>query len=496
MRESGVHYDRYVSLESASNSCPSNLDYRAWWFQQVARHCRTSMIYQDNPPYGYFYQPAVGYGYTRDDGVQEPTCATWNARQFMRRALHVAVESGTDNPAPGVYPNVCGSAQARPQLLLPRPDRRIPGFGPAAAGYAAGLVLQAVGHEHRLADAGARGRRHAEVLARAVQPPVPPGRYFLLPLRLGRPGGLLAGGLGPLLAGRSYAGLASLLSQSDREIDAPPHDARLRLHGPRPLAADRLESRRGRRRGNRGAGRTWRNIGAGGLKHYYDAETGEEIEMAGERGGPAARSRQRLSPRAGISAAVALCGQTRRAAARSARTIVARPAADPYRLVPATPRRTEAFARGERASPDRSLGARRSSPSFSPIRGTSSTSTPRPAATSIWATRRSRPPCSTTSSGRCCWSCTSTPPATDRLLKGNAREALNKKVAADGLRLRVGPGPRNVAMERDRSSGQQRASWKSCTRTTDDYRRPAAAPSPAARCGRTSARRWKRGRRK
>ena len=111
MKESGVHYDRFVSLESASNSCPSNMDYRAWWFQEVARHCQTSMIYQDNPPYGYFYQPSIGYGYTRDDGVHEPTCATWNARQFMRRALHITVESGTDNPAPGVYPNVCGSAQ-------------------------------------------------------------------------------------------------------------------------------------------------------------------------------------------------------------------------------------------------------------------------------------------------------------------------------------------------------------------------------------------------
>ena len=111
MRESGAAYDRFVALESASNSSASNLDYRAWWFQEVARHCGTSMIYQDNPPYGYYYQPAAGYGYTRDDGLEEPTCATWNARQFMRRALHIAVESGTDNPAPGVYPNVCGAAQ-------------------------------------------------------------------------------------------------------------------------------------------------------------------------------------------------------------------------------------------------------------------------------------------------------------------------------------------------------------------------------------------------
>jgi hypothetical protein len=111
MQESGKPLNGYVAVESASNSAPSNLDYRAWWFQQVVRHCQTTMIYQDNPPYGYFDQPLAGYGYTRDDGVRQPTCATWNARAFMRRALHVAVESGTDNPAPGVYPNICGSAQ-------------------------------------------------------------------------------------------------------------------------------------------------------------------------------------------------------------------------------------------------------------------------------------------------------------------------------------------------------------------------------------------------
>jgi hypothetical protein len=111
MKDCGKASNGYLAVESASNSAASNLDYRAWWFQQVVRHCQTTMIYQDNPPYGYFDQPLVGYGYTRDDGVREPTCATWNARAFMRRALHVAMESGTDNPAPGVYPNICGSAQ-------------------------------------------------------------------------------------------------------------------------------------------------------------------------------------------------------------------------------------------------------------------------------------------------------------------------------------------------------------------------------------------------
>jgi hypothetical protein len=111
MRDSGVPYDGYVAVESASNSAASNVDYRAWWFHEVAAHCQTSMIYQDNPPYGYFYQPAIGYGYQRDDGVREPGCATWGAREFMRRALHVAVAGGDGNPASGVYPNVCGSAQ-------------------------------------------------------------------------------------------------------------------------------------------------------------------------------------------------------------------------------------------------------------------------------------------------------------------------------------------------------------------------------------------------
>ncbi len=88
------------------------------------------------------------------------------------------------------------------------------------------------------------------------------------------------------------------------------------------------------------------------------------------------------------------------------------------------------------------------------------------------------------------------PTATDRLLKGNAREALNKKVERTGLRLRVGPGPRNLAMERDRSSGRKRKAGSFCTPTRETTAAPAAAPSPVARCGRTCARRWKRGRRR
>ena len=159
------------------------------------------MIYQDNPPYGYYYQPAVGYGYIRDDGVEEPTCATWNARQFMRRALHIAVESGTDNPAPGVYPNVCGSAQPGRSFCFRglngeylESDRLPLGMLRVWCSQQWGMNLDWLMQEP---NAGATLKYWRAL----VQPPVPLGRNIVLPLGLGQPGRLLAEGVGPLLAG-------------------------------------------------------------------------------------------------------------------------------------------------------------------------------------------------------------------------------------------------------------------------------------------------------
>ncbi|SPE60248.1 hypothetical protein SBV1_400004 [Verrucomicrobia bacterium] len=102
--------DRYVAVESASNTCDSNRDYRAWWLDQIVRHCGVAGLYQDNPPYGYSYEPAVGFGYEREDGTKEPTSYTWAAREFQRRAAHLMVEDNATN-AVYVYPNLCGASQ-------------------------------------------------------------------------------------------------------------------------------------------------------------------------------------------------------------------------------------------------------------------------------------------------------------------------------------------------------------------------------------------------
>ena len=387
-----------------------NVDYRAWWFQQVARHCQTSMIYQDNPPYGYFYQPAVGYGYTRDDGVREPTCATWNARQFMRRALHVAVESGTDNPAPGVYPNVCGSAQPGRSFCFRGLNGEYLESDRLPLGTLRVWCSQAVGHEHRLADAGAQRRRHAEVLAGTVQPPVPAGRDLLLPLGFGRPGGLLAGGawtssgwMIPTLAWHPYFRNPIVKSTLRPTTLVSAYTAK------RPRAAGRLEPGGRRRRGNRVLWKTWRSIGGGGVKHYYDAETGEEIET------PREGAVRLYVPGNDYRLVLGFPQPWPFAAKHAVRRpdLPAQSSLDPRRTLTALCRQllaaTEALARRKRAPLDRSLGAGDRRPVPVPIRRTSSISTPRPAATSIWATRTFRRPCSTTSSGRCCWSCTSIP---------------------------------------------------------------------------------------
>ena len=62
------------------------------------------MIYQDNPPYGYYYQPAIGYGYQRDDGVREPSCATWNARSSCDGSCTSPSPAAATTPPPASTP--------------------------------------------------------------------------------------------------------------------------------------------------------------------------------------------------------------------------------------------------------------------------------------------------------------------------------------------------------------------------------------------------------
>ncbi len=118
MNSSGVPYNGYVAVESASNSCKSNVDYRAWWFNEDVKYCGISAIYQDNPPFGYAYQPLVGYGYIKADGVKEPTSSEWNWRNFARRALIICVKNKVTNPAPGVWPNLGGAGGPVPGRSL------------------------------------------------------------------------------------------------------------------------------------------------------------------------------------------------------------------------------------------------------------------------------------------------------------------------------------------------------------------------------------------
>ncbi len=201
MQDSGVPYDRFVSLESASNSCPSNLRLP----RLVVPAGRPALPDEHDLP----GQPALRLFLSAGRRLRlhpRRRRAGTDLRHLERAAVHAAGlarrrRERHRQPGPRRLSQRLRLGAAGPQLLLPRPDRRIPGIGPPPAGHPAGLVLAAVGHEHRLADAGAQRRRHAEVLAGAVQPPVPPGRYFLLPLGFGRPGVVLAGGLGPLLAG-------------------------------------------------------------------------------------------------------------------------------------------------------------------------------------------------------------------------------------------------------------------------------------------------------
>ncbi|NNM88490.1 MAG: hypothetical protein HKL95_08220, partial [Phycisphaerae bacterium] len=94
MEEAHLPVNPFIRVESASNVGATNIRYRTWWYEQEVRHADISFIYQDNPPYVYFYDPPNGYGYIRDDGRKETTSAIWNSRDFMKRIATTAIEAG------------------------------------------------------------------------------------------------------------------------------------------------------------------------------------------------------------------------------------------------------------------------------------------------------------------------------------------------------------------------------------------------------------------
>lgn len=109
LRASGGESDPRVMDEVISNTCPSNLRYRLWWFEQAVRHGGIDHLYQDNSPSQYFADPEAGYGYTRDDGRSEPESAIWNSRDFMQGCAQAVILAG-GKESPYVWPNLASPA--------------------------------------------------------------------------------------------------------------------------------------------------------------------------------------------------------------------------------------------------------------------------------------------------------------------------------------------------------------------------------------------------
>jgi hypothetical protein len=120
MEEAHLPVNPFIRVESASNVGVSNVRYRAWWYEQEARHADISYIYQDNPPYVYYFDPPNGYGYIRDDGRKETSSAIWNSRDFMKRIAVTAIEAGkTTSPyiwANAISPVLPGRSFCRKML--------------------------------------------------------------------------------------------------------------------------------------------------------------------------------------------------------------------------------------------------------------------------------------------------------------------------------------------------------------------------------------------
>lgn len=120
LQEANLPGNSFVRVEAASNVCATNVAYRLWWFNEEIRKAGTSYLYQDNPPYVYYFDPPNGYGYVRDDGRNEPTSAIWNSRLFAKRVATAAVEAGkSDSPylwVNAISPVIPGRSFARKML--------------------------------------------------------------------------------------------------------------------------------------------------------------------------------------------------------------------------------------------------------------------------------------------------------------------------------------------------------------------------------------------
>ncbi|HEY3323775.1 MAG TPA: glycoside hydrolase domain-containing protein [Planctomycetota bacterium] len=109
LEEAGVTPNRYVAVEAVSNTCASNLDYRVWWFDQMARKGGIDEVYQDNPTYTWWDQPEAGYGYSGENGQRECESMIWNNRLFQKRIAHSATDAGWPD-SPYVWANLISAA--------------------------------------------------------------------------------------------------------------------------------------------------------------------------------------------------------------------------------------------------------------------------------------------------------------------------------------------------------------------------------------------------
>jgi hypothetical protein len=108
LEELNMPVNKYVNVEAKSNTCASNLKYRLWWFAECVRKGGIDHIYQDNGPYNFHYEPEAGWGYTRDDGKEEAESMVWNSREFMKGCAHIVTQAGVKK-SPYVWPNMCGA---------------------------------------------------------------------------------------------------------------------------------------------------------------------------------------------------------------------------------------------------------------------------------------------------------------------------------------------------------------------------------------------------